>query len=180
MDPETFRFSRLILLWGANVLSAHPHLWRPIREARKGGVFVVAIDPIRTRTAAACDLHLGPMPGTEAALALGLLYVVLPEGKEDRRFIEEHTHGWVDFRSRILEFSPERVASITGLTVESIVELGRRLAETRPTGIRIGIGMRALIRLAARRRGPRPSCDSAPALARSVMPCARGETLRVR
>jgi anaerobic selenocysteine-containing dehydrogenase len=63
------------------------------------------------------------------------------------------TELWVHFRSRILEFSPERVASITGLTVESIVELGRRLAETRPTGIRIGIGMRFLIRLAARRRG---------------------------
>jgi anaerobic selenocysteine-containing dehydrogenase len=141
MDPETFRFARLILLWGANVLSTHPHLWRPILEARKNGAFLVAIDPIRTRTAAACDWHVSPIPGTDAALALGLLNVVLTEGKEDCGFIEQHTHGWDDFRRRILEFPPERVAAITGLSVESVVELGRRLAEIRPTGIRIGIGL---------------------------------------
>lgn len=64
MDPESFRFSNLIVLWGANVLSTHPHLWRPILEARKRGAFVVAIDPIRTRTAVAGDWHLGPIPGT--------------------------------------------------------------------------------------------------------------------
>jgi anaerobic selenocysteine-containing dehydrogenase len=141
MDPETFRFSKLILLWGANVLSTHPHLWRPVLEARNNGAFVVAIDPIRTRTAAAADWHLAPIPGTDAALALGLLNVVLTESKEDRGFIEEHTLGWDSFRRRILEFPPSRVSSITGVPVESIVELGRRLAETRPTGIRIGIGL---------------------------------------
>jgi anaerobic selenocysteine-containing dehydrogenase len=141
MDPETFRFSKLILLWGANVLSTHPHLWRPILEARKSSAFVVAIDPIRTRTAAACDWHLAPVPGTDAALALGLLNVVLTAGRQDHDFIEEHTHGWNDFRRRILEFSPQRAAALTGLSVESIIELGTRLAETRPTGIRIGIGL---------------------------------------
>lgn len=141
MDPETFRFARLILLWGANVLSTHPHLWRPVREARSNGAFVVAIDPIRTRTAAAVDWHLAPIPGTDAALALGLLNVVVTETREDRAFIEEHTLGWDAFRRRILEFPPPRVASITGLPVESIIELGRRLADTRPTGIRIGIGL---------------------------------------
>lgn len=141
MDPETFRLSKLILLWGANVLSTHQHLWRPLLEARNNGAFVVAIDPIRTRTAAAADWHLAPIPGTDAALALGLLHVVLTEGKADRGFIEEQTLGWDAFRQRILEFPPSRVASITGLSIESIVELGRRLADTRPTGIRIGIGL---------------------------------------
>ncbi len=141
MDPETFRFSKLIVLWGANVLSTHPHLWRPILEARKHGAFVVAIDPVRTRTAAASDWHLAPQPGTDAALALGLLHVVLGEQREDRPFIDEHTIGWDAFRQRILEFPPARVAAITRLTIESIVDLGRRLAQTRPTGIRIGIGL---------------------------------------
>jgi anaerobic selenocysteine-containing dehydrogenase len=141
MDPESFRFSKLIVLWGANVLSTHPHLWRPILEARKKGGFVVVIDPIRTRTAAACDWHLAPIPGTDAALALGVLHVVLSEGREDRQFIAEHTVGWEMFRHRILEFPPSRVAAITGLATESIVELGKRLADTRPTGIRIGIGL---------------------------------------
>jgi anaerobic selenocysteine-containing dehydrogenase len=141
MDPESFRFSRLIVLWGANVLSTHPHLWRPILEARKNGAFVVTIDPIRTRTAAVSDWHLAPIPGTDAALALGLLHVVLTEGKEDRQFISERTVGWAAFRERILDFPPSRAATIAGLPSGSIVELGKRLAETRPTGIRIGIGL---------------------------------------
>jgi anaerobic selenocysteine-containing dehydrogenase len=141
MDPETLRFSKLVVLWGANVLSTHPHLWRPILEARKKGAFVVAIDPIRTRTAAASDWHMAPIPGTDAALALGLLHVVLAEGKEDSAFIAEHTVGWEVFRERILEFPPSRVATITGLSTESILELGKRLADSRPTGIRIGIGI---------------------------------------
>ncbi len=141
MDPETFQFSKLIVLWGANVLSTHPHLWRPILQARKKGAQVVSIDPIRTRTAAASDWHLAPIPGTDAALALGLLHVVLTEGGEDRAFIDDHTVGWEAFRARILEFPPSRAAEITGLSAESIIELGKRLAETRPTGIRIGIGV---------------------------------------
>jgi anaerobic selenocysteine-containing dehydrogenase len=141
MDPETLRFSKLVVLWGANVLSTHPHLWRPILEARKNGAPIVSIDPIRTRTAAASDWHLAPMPGTDAALALGLLHVVLTEGMEDRQFIGEHTVGWEVFEKRILDFPPSRAAAITGLPVESIVELGKRLAESRPTGVRIGIGL---------------------------------------
>jgi len=81
MDPETLRHSRLVVLWGANVLSTNPHLWRPILEARKNGASLVSIDPIRTRTAAASDWHLAPIPGSDAALALGLLHVVLSEGR---------------------------------------------------------------------------------------------------
>jgi anaerobic selenocysteine-containing dehydrogenase len=141
MDPETFRLARLVVLWGANVLSTHPHLWRLLLEARKNGASIVSIDPIRTRTAAASDWHLAPVPGTDAALALGLLHVVLLEGKEDRQFIGERTVGWEAFRERILASPPSRVAEITGLPRESIVDLGKRLAETRPTAIRIGIGL---------------------------------------
>ncbi|HET6899075.1 MAG TPA: molybdopterin oxidoreductase family protein, partial [Vicinamibacteria bacterium] len=141
MDPETLRFSKLIVLWGANVLSTNPHLWRSIVEARRNGAALVVVDPIRTRTAAQSDWHLAPIPGSDAALALGLLHVVLAEGKEDTEFIDGHTQGWEAFRPRILEFPPARVAAITGLPAESIVALGKRLAETRPTGIRIGIGI---------------------------------------
>lgn len=141
MDPEGFRFAKLIVLWGANVLSTHPHLWRPIAEARRNGAFVVAIDPIRTRTAGLSDQHLAPIPGTDAALALGLLNIVLHEECEDRQFIEGHTVGWEAFRQRILEWPPNRVSSITGLSEESITELGRRVATTRPTAIRAGIGL---------------------------------------
>ncbi|MGH9754773.1 MAG: molybdopterin-containing oxidoreductase family protein [Blastocatellia bacterium] len=141
MDPETLRFSKLIILWGANTLSTNAHLWRFILTARRNGAFLVVIDPIRTRTAAAADCHLAPAPGTDAALALGLMNVALTEGAEDRDFIDKHTLGWEAFRKRILEFPPERVADICGLPVESIVALGKRVAHTRPTGIRIGIGL---------------------------------------
>jgi anaerobic selenocysteine-containing dehydrogenase len=141
IDPETLRFSKLIILWGANTLSTNAHLWRSILMARRSGAYLVVIDPVRTRTAAAADCHLAPVPGTDAALALGLMHVVLNEGAEDRDFLAKKTLGWEAFRERILEFSPERVADICGLPVDSIATLGRRLAHTRPTGIRIGIGL---------------------------------------
>jgi anaerobic selenocysteine-containing dehydrogenase len=141
MDPETLRFSKLIILWGSNTLTTNHHLWRSIATARRNGAHLVVIDPTRTRTADAGDCHLAPIPGTDAALALGLLHVVVQEGAEDRDFIERHTLGWDAFRRRILEYPPQRVAEICGLPVEAIVELGRRIARTRPTGIRVTMGL---------------------------------------
>src|SRR5207344_3429169 len=119
----------------------HPHMWRPILEGQRAGAHVVVIDPVRTRTAAQADEHIAPMPGSDAALALALLHVVLAEGGEDRAFIADHTLGWDAFRARILEYPPERAAAICGISADTIVALGRRLAHTRPTGIRIGIGL---------------------------------------
>jgi len=141
MDPETLSASRLILLWGTNPLTTHHHLWTHVEAARRDGAHVVAIDPIRTRTAERADEHLAPIPGTDAALALGLLHVVVALGKEDRDFIEAHTIGWEAFRHRILEYPPERVADITGVPRERIVSLGERLATTRPTSIRVTMGL---------------------------------------
>jgi anaerobic selenocysteine-containing dehydrogenase len=141
MDPETFHASKLVILWGANSLSTNPHFWRQVLAARAAGAIVVAIDPVRTRTAEAADWHLAPRPGTDAALALGLLHVVLQEHGEDPLFIEAHTLGWDRFRARILEYSPATSAAICGLREEDVIALGRRLAATRPTGIRIGIGL---------------------------------------
>jgi anaerobic selenocysteine-containing dehydrogenase len=141
MDPETFAHSKLILLWGTNTLTSGHHLWKFINAAKKDGAHLVAIDPLRTRTADQAHEHLAPLPGTDAALALGLLHVVLDEGAEDREYLAERTLGWEEFRERILEFPPDRVAAITGLPQERIVELGRRLAHTRPTGIRATMGI---------------------------------------
>jgi anaerobic selenocysteine-containing dehydrogenase len=141
MDPETLRFSNLIILWGSNTLTSNHHLWRSITMARQRGAALVVIDPSRTRTADAADVHLAPVPGTDAALALGLLNVVLAEGAEDRDFISRHTLGWEPFRRRILDYPPERVAGICGLPVPAIVDLGKRLAHTRPTGIRLTMGL---------------------------------------
>src|SRR5262249_42515894 len=95
----------------------------------------------RTRTADAADAHLALIPGTDAALALGLLHVVLAEGAEDKDFINQHTLGWDEFRARILEYPPDRVAEICGLPPQAIIDLGKRIAHTRPTGIRLTMGL---------------------------------------
>src|SRR3954471_19533268 len=141
MDPETFAHSKLILLWGTNTLTSGHHAWKYVLAARRAGAHVVAIDPLRSRTAEQADEHLAPLPGTDAALALGLLWVVLDLGAEDREYLAGRTLGWPEFRARILEFPPDRVAALTGLPEERIVALGRRLATTRPTAIRATMGM---------------------------------------
>lgn len=105
------------------------------------GAHVVAVDPVRTRTARQADEHVAPLPGTDAALALGLLNVVVSLGREDARYLAENTVGWPEFRRRVLEFTPSRVAAITGVDEAQLVRLGRRLAETRPTAIRAGVGV---------------------------------------
>ena len=141
MDPETIQFSKLIILWGTNTLSTNLHLWRFIQMARERGAHLVVIDPVKTRTAAKADEHISIVPGTDAALALGLMHVVVSLGREDKEFIETHTLGWPQFKARILEFTPERVSRITGVPTDVIVGLGTRLAESRPTAIKMLMGM---------------------------------------
>ncbi|WP_306359024.1 MULTISPECIES: molybdopterin-dependent oxidoreductase [unclassified Nocardia] len=138
MDPEDFVHARLILLWGTNPLTSGHHLWKFIQDS---GAYTIAIDPVRTRTAERCDEHLAPLPGTDAALALGLMHVIVSLGAQDDAYLAEHTEGWPEFRSRIAEYTPERVAAITGLPVRRIVALGERIARTRPTAIRASQGM---------------------------------------
>jgi anaerobic selenocysteine-containing dehydrogenase len=141
IEPESLRHAKLILLWGVNTLTTGHHLWRFVEAARRDGGYVVAVDPVLTRTARQADEHVAPLPGTDTALALGLLNVVLGLGCEDTDYLSRHTLGWEKFRERIMEFPPERVAAITGLDVAQIVRLGERLARTRPTAIRAGIGV---------------------------------------
>ena len=88
MDPEDFEHAQLVILWGANLLSTNLHQWRYVLAAQRRGAHVVAIDPLRTDTAERCDEHLAPRPGTDAALALGLMRVVLDEGAEDRDWLD--------------------------------------------------------------------------------------------
>lgn len=141
MDPETMTESRLIILWGANTLSTNQHLRPRIDEARRRGAHVVVVDPIRSRTAEYADEHVALLPGTDAAFALGLLHVVVKLGAEDRDFLANHTLGWDAFRDRIMQFPPERVAQIAGVPRAQIEALGERLAATRPTAIRMSMGL---------------------------------------
>jgi anaerobic selenocysteine-containing dehydrogenase len=140
-DAEDFEHAQLVILWGANLLSTNLHQWRFVLEAQRRGAHVVAIDPLRTDTAERCDEHVAPRPGTDAALALGLMRVVLDEGAEDRDWLERHTEGWPELEARLREWPVERAAEICGLPVEVVTGLGRRFAHTRPTAIRLGLGL---------------------------------------
>ncbi|TYK43514.1 molybdopterin-containing oxidoreductase family protein [Actinomadura decatromicini] len=141
MDPEDIAHAGLVLLWGTNPLTSGHHVWKFVQQARRNGARLVAIDPVRTRTAAQADEHLAPLPGTDGALALALLHVVVGLGAHDEEYLEERTLGWAEFRERIAEFPPERAARITGVPADRIVALGERVARTRPTAIRATQGL---------------------------------------
>ncbi|MGW0735552.1 molybdopterin-containing oxidoreductase family protein [Streptomyces sp. NPDC002851] len=141
IDPESLAHAQLILLWGVNTLTTGHHLWRFIKQAQRNGAHIVAVDPVLTRTAKQADEHCALIPGTDGALALGLLHVVVTLGLEDCGYLAQHTLGWSEFRRRIMEYPPVRVADITGVPEQQIIGLGERLARTRPTAIRAGMGM---------------------------------------
>ncbi|NDU71354.1 molybdopterin-dependent oxidoreductase [Actinomadura sp. DSM 109109] len=141
MDPEDLAHARLVLLWGTNPLTSGHHVWKFVQDARKAGAHLVAIDPVRTRTARQADEHLAPLPGTDGALALGLLHVIVGLGAQDAAFLARGTLGWEEFRDRIAEYPPERAARISGVPADRIVALGERIARTRPTAIRATQGL---------------------------------------
>jgi len=140
-DPETIPESDMVVHWGTNTLTAKPHLWPLVLEARERGARIIAIDPIRTRTAAQCDEWIAIRPGTDAALALGMMHVLFDLGLEDNEFIAAHTVGIDELRERVREYPPERVSAITGIPVGTIVSLGERYARSKATFIRVNYGL---------------------------------------
>jgi len=139
--PEEVEHARLILLWGTNTLTSNPHLWPAVRRAREQGAKVIAIDPIRTRTAAQCDLHLPIRPGTDAALALGMMHVILRDELHDQEYLERYTEGWQGLREAVASWTPAAAAMETGLAADTIEQLAREFATTRPAFIRLNYGM---------------------------------------
>jgi anaerobic selenocysteine-containing dehydrogenase len=140
-DPEAIVEARLIVAWGANIISSNVHLWPFIEEARRRGARLITVDPFRSRTAEKSDEHIAPLPGTDAALALGVMHVIFAEGLEDRAYLEENTIGVLDQRRRAAEWPPERVARTTGLSVEQVVDFARKYAEEPRSALRINYGL---------------------------------------
>ncbi len=138
---EDFRLAKLIVAWGANIHGNNVHLWPFVEQARRSGARLIVIDPYRTRTAALADWHIAIRPGTDAALALGLMHVILREGLEDREFIDQMTHGFEQLAERNREYTPERVAAWTGMTAGQIEQLAREYATTRPAALRMNYGV---------------------------------------
>jgi anaerobic selenocysteine-containing dehydrogenase len=141
IDMEQFENARLILIWGSNPIVSNLHLWSRVQEAKRRGAKLVAIDPYRSLTAEKCHQHLALLPGTDAALALGMMHVLIGEHLIDRDYIDRFTLGFEELRTRVRDYPPQRVAAITGLSVEQIVGLARDYGTIRPAAIRLNYGM---------------------------------------
>ena len=141
IDPETLPAARLIVIWGANPLSTGIHVWKYVLEARAAGAYVVCIDPLRSPTAERCDEHVAPRPGTDAALALGLMRVIRDAGAADEEWLAAHAVGWPELAARLDEWPVERAAAICGLPEDVVRALGDRLATTRPSAVMVGLGL---------------------------------------
>ena len=140
-EPEQFRHSRYIIAWAANIHGNNVHLWPFIDEARRKGAKLVVIDPYRTRTAKCADWYLPINPGTDAALALGMMHVVINENLYDADYVMRHTIGFEQLRAKVQEYPPQRVAQWTGISESDIVKLAREYATTRPAVIRLNYGV---------------------------------------
>ncbi len=141
VDPERWVNARYVIVWAWNPLSTAPHLWRFILEARKqSGAKLVVIDPFRSRTARVADEHLRPVPGTDGALALGMMRAVVDAGLHDDEWCRAHTTGFDDLLERLQEWPVHRAASITGIDAATIRRIGEEFASTRPSLLRLGVG----------------------------------------
>src|SRR5881394_850800 len=141
MDPERFDESKLILLWGANPIVSNLHLWSRVQEAKRRGAKVIAIDPYRSLSAEKCTQHVALRPGTDGALALAMMHVLIGENLIDRDYIEKYTLGFEKLIQRVKQYSPQWAADVCGLQVEEILQLARDYGRTRPAAIRLNYGI---------------------------------------
>ena len=140
-EPEQFRHAKLILAWGANILGTNVHLWPFIVEARRNGARFYTIDPHCNRTGELSDKHLFINPGSDTALALGMMHVIIAEGLEDADYVSRYTSGFEDLRERVKAYPPQRVAALTGIAQNDIIQLAREYATVRPAAIRLNYGL---------------------------------------
>lgn len=141
MDPESLAHSRFIILWACNLLSTNAHLWPFVDQARKQGAKLVVIDPVKTGTTAMADLHLRPRPGTDGALALAMIHVIIREGLVDRDYVDRHTIGFDELSAHVAPYTPAFAAAETGIDAEVIRTLARDYATAQPSAIRIGVAI---------------------------------------
>ena len=145
MRVEHFAESRLILIWGSNSVGSNLHFWRYAMQAKKGGAKLVCIDPRRSETAEKCHEHIALLPGTDAALALGMMHELIENDWLDHDYLAQYTLGWPELKQRALEWPPERAASVCGIDVSQIKNLardyGQCFADQQPAAIRLNYGM---------------------------------------
>ena len=140
-EPEHFRHAQYIIAWAANIHGNNIHLWPFVEEARRNGAKLVVIDPYRTRTAKAADWHIPIQPGTDTALALGMMRVIIEEKLYDHQYVAQYTCGFDLLRTHVQPYTPEHVASLTGIAAADIVQLAREYATRAPAVIRLNYGI---------------------------------------
>ena len=139
-DPMDIEFSQLILLWGTNTRLANRHLWPFIEKARARGAKVVVIDPIRTMTAESADVFVQPLPGTDVALMLAMMHILIRDDLVDHDYLEKYTDGFDELSVQVTEWTPLRAAQVCGISVDEIESLARDYGTIRPSFIRTLIG----------------------------------------
>jgi anaerobic selenocysteine-containing dehydrogenase len=141
MHVEHYAQSRLIVIWGSNSITSNLHFWTYAQAARRAGAKLVCIDPRRTDTAERCHEHIALLPGTDGALALGLMHELIVNDWLDHDYIERHTEGWPALRERALQWPPERAAEVCGIEASQVRSLARDYGTIRPAAIRLNYGM---------------------------------------
>ena len=140
VDPEEWPHARYVIVWGWNPLSTAPHLWRKLLDARSNGARIAVIDPFRSRTARVADEHLRPLPGTDAALAIGMMRAVVDAGLQDEQWCRAHAEGYEELLAALASGTVEDAAAICGVPAEDIRRVGCEFASTRPALLRLGVG----------------------------------------
>ncbi len=139
IDPDN---TECAILWGVNPAESDNSLfWRQVLAYSKTGRPLIVIDPRKTRTAALATHWIAPRPGSDAALALGLLHVVMREGWYDQEFVATWCHGFEQLKNHVSQYTPENVARLTGLEPQTIVTIARCYATARPASIFHGRGI---------------------------------------
>ena len=141
MHLEHFVESKLIVIWGSNSIASNLHFWTFAQAAKRAGAKLVCIDPRKTETADKCQQHIAPMPGTDGALALGLMHELIVNDWLDHDYIDRHTDGWPKLSARALQWPPERAAQVCGIAADEVRGLARDYGCTRPAAIRLNYGM---------------------------------------
>jgi anaerobic selenocysteine-containing dehydrogenase len=141
IDVELADEAKLIIFWGSNAITSSVHFWARAQQAKRRGAILVAIDPYRSLTAEKCHTHIALLPGTDSALALGLMHVLIRDGLIDRDYVERHTLGFEALSERVRSYDPARVASICGISPGQIESLAQLYGTTRPALIRANYGM---------------------------------------
>ena len=141
VDPESFIHAKYIIVWACNSVSTNLHHWHIIKEAQKKGAKVVVIDPYASKTAKEADWHIAPKPGTDGALAMAMMHVIIEEGLVDQDYVDNYTVGFTELADKAKERTPEWAAEITGLSAEDIRTFAREYAQSQPSAIRIGVAL---------------------------------------